>query len=251
MSYFSTEYKNEVFSFMKNKLVNICDFDYISFGSDGESTSDEYVNDKIECAACDMGATWGDCGVSKAVFKFREFPDIVVKIPFKGYLNCEYAWDEEDEYWDFSSVESIATYDFENAGYNNLRCWDYCETESSNYELAVKAGVDSIFAPTEYIGEYMGIHLYISEYISNSFYFGDISCQDESKKTVKTIKENEKYYDISLDILGWYLEQNGKDKTSQLIKFLKDNNIHDLHSGNWKMTDDGQVKIIDYSSWND
>ena len=246
MGYFTEEYKEEAFKFINNKMSYISTIDYISYGGDGEDYTEEFISDRIDEAAYEMGAEWGKCGASKCVFKFDQYPDIVFKIPFEGSISSYYD-DEEDEYF----LDEDVSY-FQYAGDENKRTWDYCETEARNYEKAIESGVEKVFAPTEYLGmTKFDIPVYVSENIESKNSMYSVNPSNDSIKTAKSMSESCGYWSIPDRFLALYIDSYGEEEASNLISFLKDNQIYDLHTANWKLDSNGNIRIIDYSSWND
>ena len=244
MAYFTKEYKEEALEFINERLNELHDIEYIMYGSNGEDCSDDIVDDRITSAEYSMGAEWSSCGASKCVFNFEEHEDIVFKIPFCGSLYVDY--DDEEEYIIEDEIDEFVC-----AGDDNINQWDYCETEAKNYIKAVEAGLDDIFAPTEFIGYSHNLPIYISKNIKRGSGMFSPQTSEHSMNTASSIKSNAKYYEINDKYLAWYIDKYGEDRANKLIKFFHDNDIYDLHSANWRTDDNGEIKIIDYSSWNE
>ena len=245
MAYFTKEYKEETLNFIDERLSDLHDIEYIMYGSDGGDFSEDVVNDRIATAGYDMMASWHSCGASKCVFNFEEYDDIVFKIPFCGCLYVEYD-DDTDEY-----IIEDEICEFTCAGDDNVNQWDYCETEAKNYIKAVEAGLEDIFAPTEFIGYSHNVPIYISKNIKRGSGAFKPQNSERSMNAAVSIKSNTKYYEINDKYLAWYIDKHGETRANELISFLNDNYINDLHCANWRTDDNGDIKIIDYSSWND
>lgn len=167
----------------------------------------------------------GFCGVSKACIFSDELPNWVIKTGF--------TWEENND------------------------DYDYCTIEARNYQDAIIEGVEEFFAasyelctvtPSECKGLLNNIYFYIQE-----------KAEPDEEKTSSTC---ERY--INGDCEGsdpWYHDHSdtdrleslfGEDKNfDKLLKFIKEWQINDLHSGNFGYTKDGIAKIIDYSGYVD
>ena len=176
-------------------------------------------------------------GASKFVLMDKE-EDIVVKIPFNG----SFVYDETD----YGDACYFCPFD------------DYCEREAYFYEEAEEAGLSEFFAKTEYYGRTKnGVPFYVSEKVADTDYYryhydndGDSKYKDRLDM-LKLVNELYKkyYYETTrlwlLDAISWY----GLDKTENLLKFLQDNNINDLHGGNVGRRANGAPVIFDYSGF--
>lgn len=196
-------------------------------------------------------------GVSKCVFLFEQYPDIVVKIPFNGgvdYRSYSSSADSSNDYdyYDDSSEYSCADLSIVNCK-GMRRNWDYCEVEEVLFNRAYKAGVNDYFAQTAYIGEINGYPLYIQER-------AEIYSDSESKYSYKLIKEliEEIKQDLGdPDRLFGRLPDEwichfyviyGKNLLKKFLDFVEEEEISDLHSDNVGFIDDKPV-LTDYSSF--
>lgn len=254
MGFFSDRYKKEVLDFIASKFDDIENIDCMRYGSYGESASDEVVNENMDNLAYQTDARWCRNGISKCVFYFDEYPDIVIKVPFEGCVKCHYDIDiphvvEDDSKRLFKNANGK-----ENSSDIDRLCWDYCYAEAKNYELAESLGIQNVFAATEFIGIYnrggLDIYVYISEYIgAENEYYKNTS--DGTMQMATDILNRYDYSDMSCNILWWLIDTYGQAKADMIIKFLSCNDINDLHSYNWRIDKDGNRRIIDYSSFND
>ena len=196
-------------------------------------------------------------GVSKCVFMFKDFPNLVVKIPFTGSgtkNEDEYEYDNEKPYEDFYCAS------FGCGGHKLKRKWDYCEAEATVYKDAVASGVSDFFAETVCIGEIDNHPIYVQE-IATIYYdvYFDYECEysgEDQKKNRSSImeKSNNSLSEDDCWIVGqtWlaaFIEEYGTIAAINLITFLKDEGVDDLHSENLGFIDDKQV-IVDYASFN-
>lgn len=194
-------------------------------------------------------------GVSKCVFMFRDFPNLVVKIPFSGYgTDIEEDLDNEEPYEDYSNAAWGC------GDHALLRDWDYCEAEATVYNDALRAGVADFFAETAYIGAIDNHPIYIQEIAT---IYSDVCCDYAGKYT----KEERKAYRSKVVSAGnstithndcwivnqtWFselIEEYGAVAASKLIAFLIDEGVDDLHIDNLGFID-GKPVIVDYSSFN-
>lgn len=254
MGFFSNNYKKEVLDFITTRFDDIEDIECMRYGSYGESASDEIVNENMDNLAYQTDARWCRNGISKCVFYFDEYPDIVIKVPFEGCVVCHYDVDgphviEDNDKRLFKNANGE-----DNKGNTDRMSWDYCYAEAKNYESAESIGIQEAFAATEFIGTYnrdgIDIYVYISEYIEaeSKCYKG---ASDETKDIANDILDYYDYFGMSVTNMWWLIDAYGRTKADMIIKFLSYNDINDLHSYNWRIDKDGNRRIIDYSSFND
>ena len=192
-------------------------------------------------------------GVSKCVFMFKDFPNLVVKIPFTGS-----GTESEDEYDE--PYEDFYCASFGCGEHKLKRKWDYCEAEATIYKDAVASGVSDFFAETVCIGEIDNHPIYVQE-IATIYYdvYFDYECEysgEDQKKNRSSIMEksnNSLSEDDCLIVsqiwLATFIEEYGITAAIDLITFLKDEGVDDLHSENLGFIDDKPV-IVDYASFN-
>lgn len=175
-------------------------------------------------------------GITKVVFFLKDVKDKVVKVPFFGVDLYEY--DESGE-----NKEFVCRMSFEEMDEMRHNGGDYCELEVDNYKKAEEDGVSSFFAPTEYIGTlYDTIPVYASE---RCVPFSDVEYNGE-------IPDGENMFfkfRVPNTITQELKKQYQTERLFALREFLDDNDIYDLHSGNWGYDKDGKLKIIDYSNY--
>ena len=200
-----------------------------------------YQEDEYECDICEdfdllreqLRADWVKYGLTKAVIKFPEIPDVVFKIPFTGIKY--FYWDEREEVYQYGSQKKYE--------------YDYCEREFSIYKMAKEANVADPLARTDYLMTYGGVDIYISEYCLD--YDDNFQeCSDNSRKTAKTLCD-------SIGINSWderevtafLVESYGEELATKFMHFVKTNDLSDFHEGNRGWTWDNRFKLIDYSSY--
>lgn len=117
-----------------------------------------------------MNWTW-DNAMSKGVLIFTDL-NFVVKIPFNGWAK----WQEDSHYEDengnwhcwesaHKNIDELKSHyykimdgyedycEFSRADFNEeSEGWDYCMVEQIRYEKAIAAGLETMFAKTEFIG---------------------------------------------------------------------------------------------------
>lgn len=194
-------------------------------------------------------------GVSKCVFMFPDFPTLVVKIPFTGS-----GTENEDEYDYNEPYEDFYCASFGCGEHKLKRKWDYCEAETTVYKDAVASGVSDFFAETVCIGEIDNHPIYVQE-IATIYYdvYFDYECEysgEDKRKNRSSIMEKSNNSLSECDCwivdqawLAAFIEEYGITAAIDLIVFLKDEGVDDLHSENLGFIDDKPV-IVDYASFN-
>lgn len=137
---------------------------------------------------------------------------------------------------------------------------DYCRRELYNYKKACEEGVDKFFAEIHMIGKVDGIEVYLQEklkvddgveedvdqifrdyvYSLDESYYDEIEDDDERESIladdVYEMDEGER-----IEAIFGFEER--------LITFIENNDINDLHSGNFGYRG-ADLVIMDYSGWN-
>lgn len=212
-----------------------------------------------------IGASKVMNGVSKLVLFFDEYPDYVFKIPLRGYLRIPE--EEEDEY-SFAAQRDELCISYDR---NEVSCYsdashcgkypvmpdDYCETEEYLYGLASKAKVASMFAKTIYLGNIVGVDVYVSNRIAHEY--DDCKSRHTSKYNkeraraifAKSNHKYNKYAELYPDDLAMFICDYGINAAKRLIDFVNENDVTDFHTGNFGIDESGRIKIIDYSGFED
>lgn len=181
-------------------------------------------------------------GATKTCLFFDDIPDFVVKIPFIG---ADDEWEGETEFH------------YANRCYPEFKDnkWDYCLTELGLFNESKAYGVSDMFAGTYYIGRINNFPIYASNRVDNCFYdYGVQSSSAESYALGSKILSSGRDYlhvDMNANLIGLFIDSYGYDKTINMLNFIKKFDIRDFHDGNLASTNDGKVKIIDYSSYNE
>lgn len=194
-----------------------------------------------------------DSGASKVVLIFNN-PDYVVKIPFKGDFceyndyDCENSCDRDCSCSQCSRRSMVEGYDkFTGARIGESEYgWDYCASEQFFYEKAIVAGVEEFFIKTILIGEFDGHPIYLQEKVEVYGYGSQTKSSEQSKKI---FMEKFRCSEISNeDFGGLLIEYYGEDRVNQLVKFLKEAGISDLHNNNVGIRANRPV-FFDYSGY--
>lgn len=252
-------------------LDKYCDFN----GFLHKENFEEMVVHPLEREECFENWTW-DNGVTKGVLIFSGL-NFVVKIPFTGSAE----WQEshyEDSCGNWRSWNSAHKntyelkshyckmegcedyYEFHGADFDEeSKGWDYCVVEQLRYEKAVAAGLDIMFAKTEFIGRVGDSNhpIYIQERCNmfDEEYFSS-NKEKYSRRTEKDYKKvNSLRKEFSFHMLNddWVLDFIiffGEELLRKFVNFCFDWNIHDLHDGNIGYHD-GIPCLVDYSSYED
>lgn len=183
-------------------------------------------------------------GVSKLVI-IPSFGDKVIKIPFRGKWYCGEHWDDDIE--DYVDSEDY----FESfCGANSAYGDDYCAAEEGYYLEAEDAMLAPLFAKTEYVKTINNVAFYVQEKIMGKNHSRISYDSDSYKKASKMNSDSQAWVNDTVWLAN-VLEYYGEVITEYLLKFLKEQEIRDLHSGNTGYRKNGEPVLIDYSSWND
>lgn len=238
------EEKNHILDIIQDSITDLLkDEDDILFSGGGDGCQDYLDDIYVFVENYHPEVNWIKNGVSKIVISYDNIPNYVIKIPFKGHYND---YSDETEYFTDASYEKP---------YENINNWDYCETEARCYDHAKKYyHLEDMFAKTEYLGEIEDTPIYISEKIITLM--SDTRVKNSNKHTEKIAKTLRSKYEIDYsfcegDGLSAFINCYGEKRAEDLVAFLEEYAISDLHEGNIGYDVYGNVKIIDYSNWND
>ncbi len=171
-------------------------------------------------------------GCTKVVFIPRELPDWVIKVGFRCRRTNEMNADNEF-------------------------IQDFSDTEYYNYCKAKDAGVERYFAETEDICWVEGKTFYLQrravcsedkvsskfyQYASNGFEVGDYATEEDYDEEIR------EYIDDGMEDCEKASAILGEDES--LIDFLLENQINDLHEGNFGyIGDEDHYVIVDFSGY--
>lgn len=180
---------------------------------------------------------YSDAGCSKWVLNLKNLPGWVIKVPFQGYRLYK---DEEclDEYEEFT---------FRGAK-NEVDDWDYCLRELEVYLEAKERNLERFFPETLYLGDYHGLPVYAAEEMNNyctgkrirfgSNYSNRISAQYNFMISAAHIEE--------------LLESGAtEEEIHSLLDFFAEYNVGDFHDGNFGWDEEGCLRFIDFSDFDD
>ena len=237
------EEKNHILDIIQDSITDLIkDEDNILFAGGGGY--EDFLDDIYEFIEdYHPEVSWIKNGVSKIVISYNDIPNYVIKVPFKGrYNDC---YDETELFTD-------ASYD---KPYTNINTWDYCEAEANCYYDAKEYyDLGDMFAKTEYLGKIEDIPVYISEKITTLV--SDTRVINSSEHTEKIAESLRDKYEIDWEFregsgLSAFIDCYGEKRTEELVSFLEEYDVSDLHDGNIGYDLYGNVKIIDYSGWYD
>lgn len=130
--------------------------------------------------------------------------------------------------------------------------WDYCAIESSYYEASFEYGVEDLFAKEMCIGYINNYPIYIQTKVTPLADIDSRSLKESSQDTydkVKSItKEKNRYIDADMDWIANVFAYYGETTFRNLLQFLSDYDINDLHNGNVGYVGEAPV-FLDYSSF--
>lgn len=235
MPIFNDQVRQELIDFLSDKL-------YFSNGEmynhyyDEDMYEDEEWYDEVgmECEADD----W-DHGASKMVLYYNALKDWVVKIPFAG----DY-YEEEDRYNNFCEANR----------YLPIAEDDYCAAEAYLTKQATAAGVDFMFACTYYLMTIDGVRVYVAERVRPQSWKIEWQNPDSSAASAADIRSccQDEFYEshMSETDLALFVDAYGEDAALDLISFISEWRINDIHSGNTMMDNNNHIRIVDYSGFN-
>ena len=235
----SVEEKRKMCAFITNKLEKVNLKNLVLFS---ELPADLQL---IADGLCDsIGAEWIEFGSTKMVISFSEYPNYVFKIPLR---KDPYSGEEAE----FCNANDFLP--------QELSDWDYCAAEAWLYERAYDEHVDSFFAETSFLLEYidyeLGPHpIYIAERYSNYDFKEIAATRGYNNRNIIDEMIDVSSLDMPIYLLNLLLETHSYESMSDFCHFCKKYHIDDLHSMNLGMqdsTDLSTIKIIDYSGFKD
>lgn len=238
MPTFNERIRKELINFLTPRLSIPSDGIWCHYVYDGCEDDDWFEDFKYE-----QEADYVRHGCSKIVLFYDELPHWVIKIPFMGEYN-----EEDDSYQKFVGG---------NANFPIAQENDYCAGEAYITQEAEQYGLGEMFAKTYYLADFNNYPVYVSEKIEDSYWDG---CRKRKWQNIFSSKEIARSIESShrglLDdthmgesVLAHFIDIYGKFKTYDLLSFIRDMGINDLHNGNIGFTKDMQIKILDYSGY--
>lgn len=129
--------------------------------------------------------------------------------------------------------------------YPNEEETSYCDIEATNYQDAIKKGLDEFFAATYHLIDEKPSERYRVN--SVGFYIQERAEPNEEKTSATCCGYIGHDDGDDWDRLETFFHDSGK--LDELFSFIKDWDINDLHSGNFGYTKEGKVKVIDFSGY--
>lgn len=142
--------------------------------------------------------------------------------------------------------------------YEDYQLISFCEQELITYEKAVSNNLQSFFAPIYKIGTINEVTFYLQEKVSPD----EEAVRDNFENYSKYFVEKKTYDDDIgyFNAVGEYasgLDDEDRlramfddyDNIEDLIEFIHENEINDLHEGNYGMKNNGNWVIFDYSGY--
>lgn len=163
--------------------------------------------------------------------------NFVIKLPFDSVVD-----DFED-----SIIESLvgALGDMPEVPF-----WDYCAYEVFLYKKAQIFNLQDAFPKTEYIGLINNWPVYIQEKCIDTYDFCSYTTKAQRSEATNATKISFKYPHLDLNWFTNYFLINGQNKSNDLLDFLEEYNINDLHKGNLGFSAiDSRPLIIDFSGF--
>lgn len=155
------------------------------------------------------------CGATKVAIIDERLGDWILKVGFRRETNKNYVKHETG--------------------------FDFCEVEAENYVKARAAGLEDYFAQMFLCEEYNGIKFYFQERVKID--------EDELDHQASESTGYDSAFDDLDDDDRIYAIFGDTEEIQELIEFLDDEGINDLHSANWGWTKDGNVVALDYSGF--
>jgi hypothetical protein len=158
---------------------------------------------------------WASGGATKACIGHRDLVDWVIKVGYKDQVACNYA-----------------------------------ALEYANYCLAEEAGLAFYFPKMVYLGEFAGVPFYLQQMAEC---YEDQVASDWYERLRDSYEENEEEYDDN-DLWNEIDSMDDDDRVyltfhdNELVEFLREHHINDLHEGNFGYIGSRMV-IVDFSGW--
>ena len=191
-------------------------------------------------------------GLTKLCLTFHDIEDFVIKIPLIHDLTIE-----AEEELISSSQEKIKSNDYD--FYEEDMSDDYCATEAGYFADAEEMGIGDFFAKEMRISEYKGVPIYAQERVKCSFHDSDRWSDEvnpEIWSEIEAATQDLYLYDGADDLFSSevfledvYCFSDSPEQFVQLLRFLSDMGINDLHNENFGYDFAGRPKIFDYSGF--
>ena len=184
-------------------------------------------------------------GMSKMVITSPALENVVIKIPFNGYL--EYGYDEKeddfDDYWIY-----FAYADDGDDGSN------YCWAEYKRYKEAREEKVNTFLAETVFHDVIDGISIFVQEKVNPACYSKKKYHISHFAEYLTSCLKVEYEMRMALPWVSACVDYYGISKTTKFLKYCHDvapEIMEDLHNGNYGFRPDGSPCLLDFSSFDD
>lgn len=180
---------------------------------------------------------YSDAGCSKWVLQLKTLPGWVIKVPFQGCRKYE-----DDEY-----LDRYEDFTFQGAK-NEVDDWDYCLREFEVYLAAKERNLEKFFPETLYLGDYHDLPIYAAEEM-NYYYNGSYVSKDSDY--YNTISRQYNFKISAMHIEEFFEGGATEEEVRSLLDFLIECNVGDFHNGNFGWDEEGHLRLIDFSDFNE
>lgn len=133
---------------------------------------------------------------------------------------------------------------------------DFCKLEADYYAEAEEQEMETYFAATYYAGTVNGVSFFLQEYATidptlfeNKFnIYGKSLSKYHYSSSSSSDSSDDNYYGDDLTLEERIKAVFGED-TEELIDFVEEHDINDLHEYNWGVAADGRYIMIDFSGY--
>ena len=180
---------------------------------------------------------YSDAGCSKWVLQLKTLPGWIIKVPFQGCRKYE-----DDEY-----LDRYEDFTFQGAK-NEVDDWDYCLREFEVYLAAKERSLEKFFPETLYLGDYHGLPIYAAEEM-NDYYSGKcVECGSNYSNTISAQHDSI----LSAEHIEELLESGAmEEEIHSLLDFFTECNVGDFHNGNFGWDEEGHLRLIDFSDFDE
>ncbi len=209
--------------------------------SDGFTASTENYIDEVlrEAKLNNLNVSYYS-GASQLVFiENEDTANRVYKLPFDGMIR---EWSEYNE--------EIDDYDWKEE-WENYKT-NYTAKTLELYNSAIEEEVNEFFADIKKEAfSFNHCVIYSQAFVvPRNAQTKSTHPSEDSLNKAKKIREK-KYIPFTVDWVAVCIEMYGENKFNQLLNFINEYDIRDLHQGNYGFTRDGKPMILDYSSFNE
>lgn len=138
---------------------------------------------------------------------------------------------------------------------------EYCKLELRNYNRAREKKIEEYFAATYYLDAVNAFDFILQErvnmnsdaveetfidYVSSGYNVEDFDSEDEYNDAIYNMEEDMTDEDRVYAMLD---DERYNVDIGAIINFIEENDINDLHSGNWGYTKDYHCVMVDFSGY--